>query len=881
VATAAATITGSASVCTGQTITLANTTTGGKWTSSAVSKATVDSVSGVVTGVASGTATISYNTGCGTVQTKLITVLASPSAITGSATACTGLTTTLSDATTAGTWASSNTSVASINTSGVVTPGVAGTATISYTKTGCTVTKALSVYTNPSAITGATSVCAGSATTLADGVAGWTWSATNGSGSATVNSSTGIVTGTAAGSVTVSYTIGGACRSTAAVTVLALPATITGTTTAVCVGATTTYSSTTTGGVWSTSNSAVATVSVGTVTGVTAGSATITYTAAGCYQTKAVTVNITPTAISGASSVCNGASVTLTDAVSGGTWSRTNGTGTATITTGGVITGAGAGSVTVSYTIGSCKVTLPFTVNAMPAAITGNTSLCVGSGTTLSNTVAGGTWSSSASAKATINASGMVTGVAGGTTNISYTIGTCAVGRTDTVKTAPGPITGLSAMCAGATATFTDTVSGGTWTSLHTAFATVNSAGLVTAVAAGIDTITYSTGCGTATIKPVTVSGPGLNPITVSSTVCNGSATTYTTTSTGGAWSSNATSVATVSAGLVTGHAAGIAVISYTSGSCYVTKAITVIGIPSTITGGSSVCVGGSDTLFNTVTGGTWTSGATGVATIDPSSGILSGLSAGTTLITYSTGCSPQATLSYTVNAQPGAITGASNLCTGIATTLSNGLGSGTWSSANTAVANINASTGAVTGVASGNTTIIYAVGSCSSTYPVTVFRTPSAIIGTLPVCTGSSVTLSDTTVGGIWSSSDTLKANVNSALGIVNILDSGNVTIFYTTSNCSASTSTTVSKQPSSIGGVVAICAGSLISLTDSVSGGTWTSSNTGVATVSSPSGIVSGIAAGSSYISYTVGTCFSASLLNLNISPTPITGTNIACTS
>ena len=285
--------------------------------------------------------------------------------------------------------------------------------------------------------------------------------------------------------------------------------------------------------------------------------------------------------------------------------------------------------------------------------------------------------------------------------------------------------------------------------------------------------------------------------------------------------------------------------------------------------------------MHNTATGGTWTSGTTGVATIDPASGLLTGVSAGTTLITYATGCTPQATLSFTVNAQPGAITGTGNLCTGVASTLSNSLGSGTWSSANTAVATINASTGAATGVASGSTTVTYTVGSCSATYPVSVSRTPSAIIGTLPVCSGTSVTLSDTTVGGVWTSSDTLKATVNASLGIVSILDSGSVAIYYTSANCPTSISTTVSKQPATIDGIVAICAGNSLALTNTVGGGAWTSSNVGVATVSTPSGVATGLATGASNITYTVGTCYSTSLLNVNVSPTPITGSNIACTS
>lgn len=55
------------------------------------------------------------------------------------------------------------------------------------------------------------------------------------------------------------------------------------------------------------------------------------------------------------------------------------------------------------------------------ASITGATSIPVGSTTTLSNAVTGGTWTSANPAVATINSSGVVTGVSAGTSLITYT----------------------------------------------------------------------------------------------------------------------------------------------------------------------------------------------------------------------------------------------------------------------------------------------------------------------------------------------------------------------------------------------------------------------------------------------------------------------------
>ena len=73
------TFTGAAAVCVGATINLTPSATGGTWTSSAATKATV--TAGAVKGIAAGTATISYTvgtTGCSTTGTKVITVEAAP-----------------------------------------------------------------------------------------------------------------------------------------------------------------------------------------------------------------------------------------------------------------------------------------------------------------------------------------------------------------------------------------------------------------------------------------------------------------------------------------------------------------------------------------------------------------------------------------------------------------------------------------------------------------------------------------------------------------------------------------------------------------------------------------------------------------------------------
>lgn len=170
-------------------------------------------------------------------------------------------------------------------------------------------------------------------------------------------------------SVTVSYPDGCSRTDNIEITLSAVTVDpITGTAT-VCTGATTTLSSTTTGGVWSTSNGAVATVSAtGVVTGVTPGTANIIYTVTngnGCSasQQLAVTVNATPvvSAITGTLTLFEGGTTSLSNTTPGGVWSSSN-TAAATVDASGVVTGVAGGTSDITYSVTSNGCTASQTV---------------------------------------------------------------------------------------------------------------------------------------------------------------------------------------------------------------------------------------------------------------------------------------------------------------------------------------------------------------------------------------------------------------------------------------------------------------------------------------------------------------------------------------
>ncbi|WP_110055527.1 gliding motility-associated C-terminal domain-containing protein [Chitinophaga sp. S165] len=453
-------------ICEGNTCIIANSTSGGVWTTNNPVAATVDAA-GKITAVSGGYADITYTvtdaTGCQATAINTLTVYAKPTvtATAGSTGICTGGTVTLSavaDNTVAPytyQWSSSPVggAIADENLQNTTaSPSVAGTG-YTYIVTavdarGCTSSAATDVVTvNPppvATISYPADFCAaGIATVTQTGIAGGVYTGSTG---LIIDAVTGTIDlqASTAGMHTVAYTFSdGQCNSTttANINIHSLPvmAGITGPL-AVCEGEQIVLASTTPAGVWSSDNNAFATIdATGTVTGVSAGNVLIAYTVTdsyGCANSidATVTVNARPAAAiayTRAVYCFTGTTDVIQTGITGGTY--TTGTGLVIDpVTGRLDLGAsvpGVYTITYTFTNGTCAniTTTTVTVEGKPfvAPITGNNMVCIdNTGTTLSSLTGGGVWSSSDAGILQIDATGRARGIQPGTAVITYEVTT-------------------------------------------------------------------------------------------------------------------------------------------------------------------------------------------------------------------------------------------------------------------------------------------------------------------------------------------------------------------------------------------------------------------------------------------------------------------------
>lgn len=388
----------------------------------------------------------------------------------------------------------------------------AGSYNITFTDgTGCSsnvLNQSLTDPTPPAAPTitpsGPTTFCAGGSVTLTSSYAsGNTWSTAATTQNIVVSSS---------GTYSVTYTDGFGCSASSTPLVItvnnnpAVPTISAGGPTTFCDGGSVNLTSSQgSGNLWST------TATTPSINVTTSGSYTVTFTNAnGCSSTSiptVVTVNPTPTAptisAGGATTFCDGGSVTLTSSQgSGNLWSTNETSASINVNT--------SGSYTVTYTDGNgCSNTslaTTVTVNALPSVNAGlDQTVCSGSSVTLSGSGASTyIWDNSVTNNVAFNP----------TATLTYTVtGTDANGceNTDqvtvTVNALPSVSMGsLSNTCENY-APFTlsgGTPAGGTYSGTG-----VTSGQFDPSVGAGTYTITYSftdgNGCTNTADTPITV----------------------------------------------------------------------------------------------------------------------------------------------------------------------------------------------------------------------------------------------------------------------------------------------------------------------------------------------------------------------------------------
>ncbi len=957
-------VTGPSSICKLSTTQL-SPTTGGTWVSNNPTIASVTNA-GVVTGLDQGTATFTFtnsSTGCVSNATTSITVDNNQgSTISGSNTVCVGSTTTLTvSGNQGGTWASSNTSIATINASGVITGVSSGNAIMTYsTSSGsCSNQSTYAISVNPKIgvnITGANIIC-GQATTQLSPTTGGTWVSNNTTVASVTNA--GLVTGLTAGTATFTFTSSAGCASdaTPSVTVNAKPVITVPTSAPVCLGNTIQLTvSPSSVGTWASSNNAIATISnTGLVSTLAAGNVTFTYTntTTGCVSnsTSQITIVTKPSlAMDYNGSVCLtntsklGATITggtapfnytwtgpsgftgntaLVNIINNGNYALTvvdasgcsanttgfvyekfdplvvslnsticegntvnlnaNGTNVTSYlwsanannaTTSGVtvtpVVPSSTYYVTITNSVGCTAVTnATIAVNAKPVVtVTGGNGICIGGTTTLTPNT-GGTWVSNNPSIASVTNAGLVTGLANGTATFVFTNSTtnCQSNPSSDVIVNNSPITsydGPANICINGTTNLLPST-GGTWTSNNPSIASVTNSGLVTGLASGVATFVYTSSlssCSSATSGSLTVSAKPNVSITGSDVLCISDNSQLFPTS-GGTWASNNTAVATVqNDGKVTAISAGTVTFTFTNSTgcaSLPTLPITVNPRPTiTYSGPTSACVGGTSSISPT-TGGLWTSSNPAIATIS-NNGTISAVSAGSVTFIFTnstTSCSSSPSAPFSVNAKPlVSITGSASLCIGSNSTLSPTSG-GTWVSNNTAVATVQ-NNGVVTAVSVGTTTFTFTstLTGCISnnTSPISVYAKPTINnTGPSTICIGGSTTLTPAS-GGSWSSSNPAVASINSS-GIVIGLSPGTATFTFTEagSNCisDASAPITVGTRPIvTISGPTSICVSGNTTLSPST-GGTWISNNPTIASVTN-AGVVTGLSQGTATFTY-----------------------------
>ena len=473
---------------------------------------------------------------------------------------------------------------------------------------------------------------------------------------------------------------------------------------------------------------------------------------------------------------------------------------------------------------GTVHATLTSELNPTPT-ITGTPTVCVGATTQLIGSGTPATtnaWGSSKTSVATVSALGVVTGVAAGTSLITYTNDNgCQETITVTVNAAPTitPPVSATSVCSSTSAqttplTYTATGSPLTYSITWNAAATSEGfAALTNAALSG---------------SPIDISVPA-----------GAAAGTYTGTisvaNAGGCVSTAKTFTVTVAAkpSITPAATAGDVCASTSAPTTPLTYTATGLPVTYSITWNTAATSEGFAAVADAALPGS-------PIDISVPTGAAAGTYTGTITVANAGGCASTAkTFTVTVNGKPAVNTPSSTLCVGSLMTLSPTIG-GTWTSSNNSFATVT-NAGAVTGVAAGSVTFTFtntSTGCSNTTSSVTVSAAPTtSISGTSAICSEGSTTLnSNATARSGTISSYQWKlggTNITGATGATYSASSaGNYTVVVTNSNGCSTTSasfavTTNASPTTSITGTATICSGSSTTLNSNATAGSGTISS------------------------------------------------------
>jgi large repetitive protein len=879
-------------VCSGQTVTYTNTSTGSptsySWSFPGGTPATSTATNPTVTYNTPGTYNVvltATNANGSDVETltNYITVNPLPATPTISAggplTFCAGGSVVLTSSSASGNLWSTGATTQSITVS------TSGTYTVSVTSGGCTsaTSAGTTVTVNPVPSTptisagGPLTFCAGGSVVLTSSSAsGNLWS---------TGATTQSITVSTSGTYTVSVTSGGCTSATSAgttVTVNPVPSTPTisagGPLTFCAGGSVVLTSSSVSGNLWSTG------ATTQSITVSTSGTYTVSVTSGGCTSATSAGTTVTVTALPSAPTIsaggpltfCAGGSVVLTSSsASGNLWSTGATTQSITVST--------SGTYTVTRTSGGCT-SLPsagttVTVNPLPATPTisagGPLTFCAGGSVVLtSSSASGNLWSTGATTQS-------ITVSTSGTYTVSVTSGGCtsatSAGTTVTVNPLPatptisagGPLT----FCAGGSVVLTSSsASGNLWsTGATTQSITVSTSGTYTVTRTSGGCTSLPSAGTTVTVNPLpatpTISAGG--PLTF----CAGGSVVLTSSSaTGNLWSTGATTQS------ITVSTSGTYTVSVTSGGCTsATSAgatVTVNPLPATPTisagGPLTFCAGGSVVLTSSsASGNLWSTGATTQSITVSTSGTY-------TVSVTSGGCTSATSAGTTVTVNPLPATptisagGPLTFCAGGSVVLTSSSASGNlWSTGATTQSITVSTSGTYTvSVTSGGCTSATSAGTTVTVNPLPATPTISAG-GPLTFCAGGSVVLTSSSASGnLWSTGATTQS--------ITVSTSGTYTVSVTSGGCtsaaSAGTMVTVNPLPAtptiSAGGPLTFCAGGSVVLTSSsASGNLWSTGATTQSITVSTSGTYT--------VSVTSGGCTSATSAGTTVTVNPLPAT------